>query len=312
MIPRIAGNCFWLARYLERAENNARLLRMAERHSVQPEAVGDPIGLWSTALEVGGTLDTYEARVGAIHRDDVVRFMVLDRENLSGIVSCFRMARDNARTARFLLTDAYWDAINSTWLEAQALDEARIERDGVEGIVTWSIERCRLVRGAAEDLLRDTLPHVLALGEAVERADFTARILAEMTEPLLGHGTDPPPIGSPAARRWSSLLAGLGLTETFRREPGSRLDPLHVLEVVLLHPTSPHTLLVNAQRMRAAIDGFAGPGESSSRETAAALEASIRGVDVAALARDGVGPFIAQLTTTTNQLGLDVFRDHFA
>lgn len=312
MIPRIAGNCFWLARYLERAENNARLLRMAERHSLQPESVGDPVGLWSTALEVGGTLDTYEERVGVIHRDDVVRFMLLERDNVSGIVSCFRLARDNARTARFLLTDFYWDSINDTWLQAQALDEKSLERDGVEGVVSWAIERCRLVRGAAEDLLRDTLPHVLALGEAVERSDFTARILAEMVPPLLEHGVEAPPIGSPIARRWMSLLSGLGLTETFRREPGSRLDPLRVLELVLQHPTSPHTMLVNAHRMRDSIEGFAGPGSSPSRDTARALEELIRGADVAKLARDGLEPFLTSLTATTNQLGLDVFRDHFA
>lgn len=312
MIPRIAGNCFWLARYLERAENNARLLQMAERHSLQPESVGDPIGLWSTALEVGGTLDAYEQRVGVIHRDDVIRFMVFDRDNISGIVSCFRIARDNARTARFLLTDFYWDSINETWLEAQALDEERIARDGVEWVVNWAIARCRLVRGAAEDLLRDTLPHVLALGEAVERADFTARILAEMLPPLLEQGIEAPAVGSVTSRRWSSLLEGLGLTTTFRREPGSRLEPQKVLDLVLLHPTSPHTLLVNAHRMRGAIEGFAGPGTSASRDTARALEALIRGADVATLARTGFDPFLTELTATTNQLGLDVFRDHFA
>lgn len=311
MIPRIAGNCFWLARYLERAENNARLLRMAEHHSIDPECVGNPIGLWSTALEVGGTLDTYEERVGPIDRDAVVRFMTLDRENHSGIVSCFRVARDNARTAKHLLTDFYWDAINATWIEAQALDEARIEELGVEGVVAWSIERCRLVRGAAEDLLRDTVPHVLALGEAVERADFTARILAEMMPTLLPHGTDPAPVGSPLARRWKLLLMGLGLTDTFRREPGAVLEPVRVLELVLLHETSPHSLLVNTKRMHAAIEGFSGKTDSDSCKTAQKLEALVRGVDVGALARSDVRPFIAALTTTTNQLGLEVLRDHF-
>jgi uncharacterized alpha-E superfamily protein len=311
MIPRIAGNCFWLARYLERAENNARMLRMAERHSIDPECVGNPIGLWSTALEVGGTLDSYLTRVGPIERDDVVRFMVLDRENTSGIVACFKLARDNARTAKHLLTDFYWDAISGTWHEAEALDEARIDELGVEGIVSWSIERCRLVRGASEDLLRDTLPHVLALGEAVERADFTARILAEMLPTLLGHGIEPAPIGSVIANRWKSLLLGLGLMETWRREPDSRLEPLRVLELVLLHETSPHSLLVNTQRMHAAIEGFSGHADSASCKTARELEALVRAVDIAKLAQNDVRPFIATLTTTTNQLGLDVFRDHF-
>lgn len=311
MIPRIAENCFWLARYLERAENNARLLTMAERHSITPECVGNPVGLWSTALEVGGTLDDYAARVGTIERDAVVRFMVLDRENSSGIVSCFRLARDNARTAKHLLTDFYWDALNESWIEAQALDEARLEAEGVEGIVGWSIERCRLVRGAAEDLMRDTVPHVLALGEAVERADFTARILAEMLPPLLESGIEPAAIGSVNARRWKLLLHGLGLGQTWRREPKSRLEPIHVLKLVLLHPTSPHSLLVNAQRMHMAIEGFCGRTDSRSWQRAKSLEAHVRGVDVDALARGNVLPFIAELTTATNQLGLAVQQDHF-
>jgi len=312
MTPRIAGNCFWLARYLERAENNARLLRMAERHSVGPDAVGDPVGLFATALEVGGTLDDYEARVGAIARHDVIRFMVHDRENLSGIVACFHGARDNARTAKPMLTDFYWEALNGVWLEAQALDEARIADMGVEGVVSWAIARCRLVRGAAEDLLRDTVPHVLALGEAVERADFTARILAEMLPPLLEGGVEPPPIGSPLSRRWKSLLLGLGLTETWRREPGSALDPVNVLTLILKHESSPHAFRVITQQMRASIEGFAGPGKSPSRETAKELERLVHDVDVDALVRADVRPFMETLTATTNQLGLDVLRDHFA
>lgn len=312
MIPRIAGNCFWLARYLERAENNARLLRMAERHAHLPEAYSDSVGLFSTALEVGGTLDDYEARIGAVERDAVTRFMVLDRENPSGIVSCWKRARDNARTAKHLLTDFYWESINGTWLEAQALDDAALQRIGVEGVITWSIERCRLVRGAAEDLLRDTLPHVLALGEAIERSDFTARILAEMLPPLLERGVTPPPIGSAESRSWKSLLAGLGLTETWRREPGSTLDPVGVLRIVFQHPTSPHGLLVNSCRMSAAIVGFAGDRPSESRKLATLLEEHVRALDVGALARSDVKPFIDELTRKTNAIGLAAFEDHFS
>jgi uncharacterized alpha-E superfamily protein len=311
VIRRIAGNSFWMARYLERAENNARLLRMAEGHSLSPEGIADAVGLYTTALEVGGTLDAYEERIGAVRREDVIRFMVLDRDNYSGIVSCFRLARENGRTCRHLITDFYWDALNETWLEAQALDEEALELAGVEGVVRWAIKRARLVRGAAEDLLRDTLPHVLALGEAVERADFTARILAEMLPPLLARGTGSPPIGSPLCRRWRSLLAGLGLTETWRREYGGRVVPLDVLALVLMHPTSPHSLLVNTQRMSSAIDGFAGPDDSKSRKTAARLESMLRKADLEALSRKGMRDFVDGMSTTSNALGLALLGDYF-
>jgi uncharacterized alpha-E superfamily protein len=313
VIRRVAGNSFWMARYLERAENNARLLRMAEGHSLSPEGNVDTVGLYTTALEVGGTLDSYEERIGEIKREDVIRFMVLDRENFSGIVSCFRLARENGRTCRHLITDFYWDALNETWLEAQSLDEEAIAVMGVDGVVRWAIKRARLVRGAAEDLLRDTLPHVLALGEAVERADFTARILAEMLPPLLARGTGSPPIGSPLCRRWRSLLSGLGLTETWRREYGGRIVPLDVLALALLHPTSPHSLLVNIERMSAAIDGFAGPapGDSKARKTAVRLESMLRKADLEALSRKGMRDFVDGMSTTTNALGLAVLGEYF-
>ncbi len=312
MLTRIAGNCFWLARYLERCENNARLLRMAEAHTCLPESVDDPVGLWSTALEVGGTLDDYESRLGVLERSQVVRYMVLDRDNPSGILACMRALRDNARTARHLLTEQSWEAINESWLEAQQLDEARLADVGVEGIVVWTIQRCRLIRGCFEDLWRDALPHVLDLGAAVERADFTARILAEMVPPLLKHGMAVPDLCGPVCRRWRSLLIGLGMTETWRRERAQALEPVEVLRLILLHPTSPHSLLVNVRHMATAITGFAGADRGGrSLSIAHAFERQVMAADIPALCGEGLHTFLTALTTTTNRLGGEVNAEHF-
>lgn len=312
MLTRIAGNCFWMARCLERAENNARLLRMAERHACLPETADDTVGLWSTALEVGGTLDDYKERVGTITPDAVTRFMVLDRSNPSGIVSCLRNARDNARTARHLLPDVLWDTINGTWIEAQALDEARLSELATEGVVAWSLTRVRMIDGCFSELWRDTVPHVIDLGRSIERADFIARILAEMLPKLLVDGIAVPPIGSPACRRWKSLLEGLGLGESWRRTNAGVLDPLKVLRLVLLHPTAPHGLLVNVRAMAEAIRGFAPGREGAALATAQAIEAKLVATDLASVAGPDMDGFCRQLTLLTNQLGAEVQRDHFA
>jgi uncharacterized alpha-E superfamily protein len=311
MLTRIAGNCFWMARYLERAENNARLLRMAERHACLPETAEDPVGLWSTALEVGGTLDDYEERVGAITPESVTRFMVLDRNNPSAVVSCLRGARDNARTARHLLPDVLWDTMNSTWIEAQALDEARLADLATEGVVGWTLARCRMIDGCFGELWRDTVPHVIDLGRSIERADFIARILAEMLPKLLADGHGPTAIGAPAGRRWKSLLEGLGLQESWRRVNAGVLDPLTVLHLILLHPTAPHGMLVNVQAMASAISGFAPGREGDALKTARQIEARLIGTDLSVVAGPGMDGFCRQLTALTNQLGAEVQRDHF-
>lgn len=311
MLTRIAGNCFWLARYLERAENNARLLRMAERHACLPESAAETVGLWSTALEVGGTLDDYAARVGAIAPEAVTRFMVLDRANASGIVACLRAARDNARTARHLLPDVLWDTINSTWIEAQAMDEARLAELATEGVVSWTLARARMIDGCFGELWRDTVPHVIDLGRSIERADFIARILAEMLPKLLADGHGCPAIGTAACRRWKSLLEGLGLAESWRRVNAGVLDPLKVLHLVLLHPTAPHGMLVNVRAMASAIAGFAPGREGAALATARAIEARLLATDLSVVAGPGMDGFCRQLAALTNQLGAEVQRDHF-
>jgi len=311
MLTRIAGNCFWMARYLERAENNARLLRMAERHACLPEVADHAIGLWTTALEVGGTLTDYEARVGAITPEAVTRFMVLDRANPSSVVSCLRTARDNARTARHLLPDVLWDTINSTWIEAQGFDDARIAELATEGMVSWTLARCRMIDGCFGELWRDTVPHVIDLGRSIERADLIARILAEMLPKLLADGHGVPPIGSPECRRWKSLLEGLGLAESWRRVHAGALDPLAVLHLILLHDTAPHGMLVNVRAMAAAITGFAPGREGAALDTARVIEAKLTATDLAPIAGPGMDGFCRQLTALTNQLGAEVQRDHF-
>jgi uncharacterized alpha-E superfamily protein len=316
MLTRIAGNCFWMARLLERAENNVRLLRMASLHAALPEYQDNPIGLWQTALEVGGTLDDYRERIGAVERQAVLRYMVLDRDNASGIVTCMRQARDNARTARHLLTELSWEVINDTWIQAQALDEARLADHGVEGVASWATQRLRLIQGALLDLWRDALPHVLELGEGIERADFTARILAEILPGLLADGLDAPPVGSPLFRRWQGLLTGLGLTETWRRSTPNAIVPLEVLRLVLLHPHAPQSLLLNVRRMADAIGGATGRNDGRAFASCRRLEGTILAADLEQLATaeddEGMPWFLTTLTSMTNDIGARLMTDHFA
>src|SRR6188474_2974105 len=104
MLARAADNLYWIARYMERAENMARMLDVSWRMSLLPMG-DDPQRLqWEPALIVAGCDERFAARGGAINARNVIEFLALDPANPSSIHSCLRSARENARAMRTQLT----------------------------------------------------------------------------------------------------------------------------------------------------------------------------------------------------------------
>ncbi len=88
MLSRLAGNTVWMARYLERAESLSRLTAVAQHLSLLPEYAGAAEAPWLDALAVLGMVPSFAARHGAVNPDNVLDFLLLDRENPSSLVSC--------------------------------------------------------------------------------------------------------------------------------------------------------------------------------------------------------------------------------
>ncbi len=219
MLSRLAGNTYWLARYLERGENTARLCAAAQRAELTGD--GDPAAPWSAALRIAADVDAYASRFGSVAPRAATAFLLLDGENPSSVRMCWRAVRENARSARHLYTDAFFEAANATWMMAQRMDEG--ELDAPETLCDWFADRSRLVRGAGTDLARDEVWQVLAIGQALERIDSTIRTLLELLPPLLAEPDAVARPGTPAARRWEVLMQAVGAHELYRRrhhQPG--------------------------------------------------------------------------------------------
>ncbi len=311
MLSRLAGNTVWMARYLERAESLARLVAVAQHLSLLPEYAGATETPWLDALAVAGLVPEFTKKHGSVSSAAVLDFLVLDKDNPSSIVSCFRAARDNGRTARHLLTEAYWDALNLTWLEAQALDQDQVARRGVDDVAQWVIQRCYQIRGAAEDLLRDDLPHALTVGQTVERTDHVARLLSVF---LRGKLADPETAvvpGTPVYRRWESLLTASALDESYRRAHSAAIDPEKALRLVLTHSISPRSLVVNLRRLLAALDGLFGPARTpaATREAIAKLDEHLQDASDGALLTGHLGTYLVSLTKLADLVGARALAD---
>src|ERR1700752_4574453 len=115
MLSRTADHLYWMARYMERAENTARMLDVNYQTLLTPQSAAAAERGWKGLLSISELLEDYGQRYGAVEARKVMDYMVRDEDNPSSIVSCLRSARENARAVRGTLTTEVWETQNQTW-----------------------------------------------------------------------------------------------------------------------------------------------------------------------------------------------------
>ena len=113
MLSSTADNLFWMARYMERSENTARLLTGLYHMSLLPARRGTQTGLWEGLFQTEEERNDFLSKYDTFKTDPVLTYMVLDRDNASSIRSCVWSARENVRATRHVLTTDMWETVNS-------------------------------------------------------------------------------------------------------------------------------------------------------------------------------------------------------
>jgi uncharacterized alpha-E superfamily protein len=178
MLSRTADHLFWMARYVERAENTARMLDVNYQMSLLPQSEDAAERGWRGLLSISELSGDFAKRHGRVTPRSVIDYMVSDAENGSSIRSCLMAARENARAVRGTLTTEVWETQNQTWLEFQRMvaDDA-FQKSPAEAF-EWVKFRSHLSRGVTVGtMLQDQAFHFLRIGSFLERADNTARML---------------------------------------------------------------------------------------------------------------------------------------
>jgi uncharacterized alpha-E superfamily protein len=129
MLSRVADSIYWMARYMERAENLARLLLSTQDLLLDAGAeAADESQFWGPILMTTGDEEEYHATHTAIEGDAVAHFLALSPKNGNSILNCVRTARENARTIRDQISDEMWECINSLRLFLESADAAEMHR----------------------------------------------------------------------------------------------------------------------------------------------------------------------------------------
>lgn len=174
LLARFANNIFWLGRYMERAENVARILDINETYA--RESAGGPD--WRRVLELYADNERFFERNGKANAANVLNFYVLDRSNPTSIAASIHMARENARSLRHLISTEMWTHLNMFHNWMTTLNQRDIRLNNVSRLCAEIKEACQTFEGVAEGtFLRSEAWCFYQMGKYLERADQTTRLL---------------------------------------------------------------------------------------------------------------------------------------
>ncbi|MGA8261166.1 MAG: alpha-E domain-containing protein [Arenicellales bacterium] len=241
MLSRVAERVYWIGRYLERADNTARLATVY--HNLLLDL---PINVslgWDMLIRVTGNEETFTEHYRQSSERNVIRFFLADERNPSSIRSSFRWARENVRTCREVLPSEAWALVNELFVFVRDHAGESIARRERLRFLDRVMARCQRLRGLLLDnMSHDTGFEFLQLGRNLERADMSSRIIdtGALTIDHLGSDENLPP--SVQGLLWVAILKSLSAYQMYRQTVRRRINRRDVLQYLFLDEHFPRTI----------------------------------------------------------------------
>ena len=247
LLARYADCIFWLARYVERAENLARILDVNETFSRDSRGGQN----WRSIVQLNSDEEHFFASHKAAAADNVVNFYVIDGDNPTSIVSTIRYARENARTLRPFISTEMWVQLNVFYNRLAELSAEDLAPGNLAALFTMIKEGCQTHTGITEGtFFRDQGWYFYQIGRYIERADQTTRLLDNKYYILTkGAGSDAPfEVG-----QWHAVLRSASGYHAFRRIHSSDLTPARVAAFLLFNPAFPRSVHLCLREVQSAL-----------------------------------------------------------
>ncbi len=245
LLCRYAEALFWLARYMERIENLARILDVTDTFTRS----GTDTGAWRSVVQINSDEARFDAAHPVANAASVVTFYVLDRDNPNSIAASIFQARENARTLRPLISTEMWAQINMFYNRVRQLGPDDIAASRLSGLCAWLKEACQLHTGITEGtFFRDQGWAFYSIGKYMERGDQTTRLLDIKYHTLLPSIDD---VGSPVdLSQWNSVLRAAAGYHAFRRIYPRGMSASSVAGFLLLNTSFARSLALCAWLMQ--------------------------------------------------------------
>jgi uncharacterized alpha-E superfamily protein len=255
MLARNAESLYWIGRYVERADDTARILNVSVHQLLEDASVDSDFASRQLLAVLGippddkGELDVWK----------LTELVAYSKENASSIVGSINSARENTRGAREVVSTELWECLNATW-NAVPERQRYARRVGPHSFLSFVEERAAMFAGLADSTMsRDDGWLFLVLGRSVERADMVVRLLLSRVQDKAS---------SPG---WVTVLRSAGAQDTYLRTYRGALDAGRVVQFLLRDTLFPRSVFHALRQAEECLDQLDPELHSRTNEKAEAL-----------------------------------------
>ena len=314
MLSRVANTLYWMMRYVERADNMARLIDVNEQLLLDIESLDSErlSGFWQPIILSTGDESAFSEHYDEASSDNVISFLTEDTRNPNSIFSCIANARENARMIRDQISDELWEELNALYLFTVSETALELLEENPPRFYEEVRRASMTILGiSSSTTARDAVWDFKTLGRYIERADKTTRFLDIATYfPKGAKGID---MSSSGVLHWSAILSSCGAMGAFR---ATRLEinARTVMEFLLFSPTFPRSVRYCIGQIDAALHRISGTNSGSfsskaERETGKML-ATLTFGDTADVLETGLHNFLDEIQATLNKIAEEVFETY--
>lgn len=309
MLSRVADSLYWMARYVERAENLARLL-LSTRHLLL-DAGAEEIEasqIWQPILTATGDEEAYFAQFPNLNGRHVADFLALSEGHPNSIRNSLRAARENARTIRDQISDEMWECLNELRLFIDSRSAS--EMHGSQSASFYEV----VLRGSYQfqGIAHSTTPRgenwqFLRLGTCLERADKVSRLIDSCS----CWPTEMPTHPDARPLPWAALLRSCSAWHAFQ-SINSRLDPVRIVEYLLLNETFPRSVACCIVEVQTALNELCGQAALDDMpkpmRLAGRLRSDLQYAMIHEILANGLHEYLDVLQTRCNAIGEAIFE----
>ncbi len=310
ILGRTANATFWMYRYLERAENTARLLAAGQRMALTRGAQMASQE-WASVLTTLGLKDSYLTQYDEYSGSHVCDFVLRSKNNPESVLSMMERARLNARMCRSAITAEVWESVNEGWMSLRELLSKQVRSANLHEVLMAIRRESAVVRGATHgSMLRNEIYSFARAGTFLERADNTARILDVkyyLLLPSLSY------VGTPLdAGQWDNVLRSLSAERAYRWLNAGRSDIRSIADFLILDDRFPRSLIFCYHAMRENLFHLAQfhGREGKVHETMREADMKLSEITVEAIFEQGLHEFLLGFIADNNKLAGAIAEDY--
>ncbi len=308
LLSRVADSVYWMARYIERAENVARFIGV--NLNLHLDLPMEPAQQWQPLIDTSGDTIEFKKRYGEATQASVIEFLAYDAANSNSITSCMRSARENARSVRETISSDMWTQVNSMYLHMQ--EHRHMPDPGQLTEIFRAIRLgCHLFQGITDATMsHGEAWHFCRMGRKLERADKTSRILDVKYFILLPSTRA---VGTPYDDiHWSAVLKSVSGFGMYRKKYG-RILPRDIVDFLLMDPDFPRSIRFCIRSADESLHAITGSPMGSfgypSEQVMGLLRAELDFTSVDRILGGGLHEYLDSLQVKMNTLDNSILND---